>query len=570
MKTKEMVKVACGEKKADVVLKNCQIINVFSKKIEKGSIAIHDGQIVGIGNYDGVKEMDMHNQYVAPGFIDGHVHIESSLLTPAQFAKVVLPKGTTSVIADPHEIANVCGVYGIKYIMEASKKTALDVFIMLPSCVPSTNYENAGSILDNEKLLELKDEEGVIGLGEMMNFPGVIGGDINVHSKLSSFSDRIIDGHAPNITGKILNGYISAGVQTDHECTTAREMEEKISKGMYIHIREGSATKNLSELIKGVNEHNSRRIMFCTDDKQAYDIKKEGHINHNVKKAIEHGLDPITAIQMATINVAECYNLRKLGAIAPGYQADLVVFKDFEEMEISKVFKKGKLLGIDGEETIDEETYEDEHVLDTVHLKNIDKIDLDISLTTDYVKVIGLIEDNIVTKKVIRKVDVKEGKFSHNDKIDILKIAVIERHKNTGNVGLALVEGYGLKNGAIALTVAHDSHNIIVIGDHDEDMLIAVKELERTKGGITICSEGKVLHTLQLEVAGLMTNAPIEEVENHVKKIEEIAYEKGVLKEIDPIMTLAFLALPVIPELKVTDCGLFDVSKFEFVDIEEK
>jgi adenine deaminase len=569
MKTKEIVKIARGEKKAELVLKNCQIVNVFSGKIEQGNIAIQDDKIVGIGDYSGIKEIDLKNQYVAPGFIDGHVHIESSLLTPSQFSKVVLPKGTTTVIADPHEIANVCGIDGIKYMLKASKQTPLDVYIMLPSCVPSTKFENSGSVLDYEELVKLKDEENILGLGEMMNFPGVILGEDIVHEKLSGFRDRIIDGHAPDVSGKELDAYIAAGVETDHECTTVNEMEEKLGKGMYIHIREGSATRNLKDLIKGVTLQNSRRILFCTDDKQPYDIKREGHINYNVKLAIEEGIDPVMAIQMASLNIAECYGLKRIGAIAPGYQADFVVFDDLKQMSISKVYKKGKLVAEDDQTIIDVEPYLDENVLHTIHIKDVEQLSFDMPLSTDYVKVIQLIDHNIVTKKVVRKVDVKDGMFEPNDKLDILKMAVIERHKNTGNIGLGLVEGYGLKNGAMALSVAHDSHNIIVIGDNDNDMRLAVKELNKIDGGVAVCSNGEVLHTLRLEVAGLMTNSSLEEVELDVKKIVEIARDKGVSENIDPILTLAFLALPVIPDLKLTDCGLFDVSQFTFVDIEE-
>lgn len=569
MSTIERVRIARGDKKAELVLKNCQIINVFNSQIEQADIAIQDGIIIGIGEYEGLKEVDIQGKYVCPGFIDGHVHIESSMLTPPQFAKVVMPKGTTTVIADPHEIGNVCGLDGIDYMLKSSEKTPLDIYIMLPSCVPTTDFENTGAVLLAEDLKRLKNCPNVIGLGEMMNYPGVILGNKKVHEKLAVMGDRLIDGHAPDVLGKKLNAYIVAGVKTDHECTSVEELEEKVGKGMYVHIREGSATRNLKTLIRGVTKKNSRRILFCTDDKHPIDIKNEGHINYNVKLAIEQGIDPIVAIQMATLNIAECYKLTTKGAIAPGYEADLLVLDDLKTIHIKEVYKKGHLVAVDDHALFEIDSLEDVRVLNTVKLDNIENISLDIPLHSGFAKVIQLIEDNVITKKVTRKVDIKKNLFKYNKKLDILKLAVVERHKGTGNVGLGLVEGYGLTNGAVALTVAHDSHNIIVIGDNDDDMKLAISELKRVKGGMTICSNRKVLQTLPLEVAGLMTDSPIEEVETIIEEMEKIARNKGVSDTIDPFITLAFLALPVIPELKLTDCGLFDVNTFTFVEIEE-
>ncbi|GMQ59987.1 adenine deaminase [Vallitalea sediminicola] len=566
----EKVKVARGDKKAEFVLKNCKIVNVFNSKIEKGDIAIEEGVIVGIGEYEGVKEIDVKDRYVCPGFIDGHVHIESSMLTPPRFAKLVMPKGTTTVIEDPHEIANVCGLPGIDFMLKASEEVPLDVYVMLPSCVPSTEFENSGAVLLAKDLQLMKDRKNILGLGEVMNYPGVISCNKHVYDKLDLMKDMIIDGHAPGVMGKRLNAYITAGVMTDHECTKVEELEEKVSKGMYVHIREGSATRNLKDLIAGVTPQNSRRILFCTDDKQPYDIEKEGHINYNVRLAIEHGINPIMAIQMATINTAECYGLKNKGAIAPGYDADIIILDDeLNKINISDVYKQGKLVAKDGEALFDIEIIEDPRVLDTVKLEDIDNISFDIPLKSSIVKVIQLIEHNIITKSVVRKVDVENNSFKYNSKLDILKLAVVERHKKTGNVGLGLVEGYGLKGGAVALTIAHDSHNIIAVGDNDEDMRVAIRELKRVKGGITICAGGLVLQTLPLEVGGLMTNASVGVVGNKIKEMDRIALEKGVNPHIDPFLTLAFLALPVIPELKLTDCGLFDVDKFTFVDIEE-
>ncbi len=569
MNTMQLAKVARGDKKADLVLKNCTIVNVFNHKVEHGDIAITDGIIAGIGKYSGRKEIDLEGGFVCPGFIDGHVHIESSMLTPPQFAKTVIPKGTTTVIADPHEIANVCGIDGIEFMLDSSEKLPLDVFIMLPSCVPSTDYENSGAVLSAEDLAPLMDHERVIGLGEMMNYPGVINGIKKIHDKLNIAGGRMIDGHAPGVTGKELNAYVASGIKTDHECTAVDEMEEKLRRGMYIIIREGSATRNLDTLIAGVSKDNLRRMLFCTDDKHPKSIKNEGHINYNVKRAVSHGVDAIDAILMATLNTAECYGLRDRGAIAPGYIADILVLDNLKNFSVMQVFKKGKLVAANGEAKFGARAVADQRVLNTVVLNDNMKINLDLHLKSDVVKVIQIIEDNIITKKVIRKVDVDDGYYKNNPKLDILKLAVIERHKKTGNIGLGLVEGYGLKNGAVALTIAHDSHNIIVVGDNDRDMLEAVRELQKCEGGITICSGGKVMGSLTLEVGGLMTDSSIESVEDKVDELVGIAEKMGINKGLDPFLTLSFLSLPVIPELKLTDRGLFDVTTFGFVGTEE-
>lgn len=569
MNTVQMVKVARGDKMADLVLKNCNIINVFNHETEYGDIAITDGFIAGVGKYSGKKDIDMEGAVVCPGFIDGHVHIESSMLTPPQFAKSVIPKGTTTVIADPHEIANVCGIKGIEFMLDSSENLPLDVFIMLPSCVPSTEYENSGAVLTANDLAPLMSRDRVLGLGEVMNYPGVINGNKKVHAKIEIAYDRRIDGHAPGLTGKDLNAYIAAGIKTDHECTGLFEMAEKISRGMYVIIREGTATRNLNTLIAGVNKEKLRRILFCTDDKHPKDIRNEGHINYNVKSAIRNGIDPIDAITMATLNTAECYRLWDRGAIAPGYIADLLVLDNLTDIMVKQVYKRGKLVAESGEPRFGARPVSDSRVLNTVVLNHNLDINFSLRLKSDIVKVIQIIENNVTTKKVIRKVDVEDGYYKNNPKLDILKLAVIERHKKTGNIGLGLVEGYGLKNGAIALTIAHDSHNIIVIGDNDRDMKIAVEELQKCDGGMTICSGGKILGTLILEVGGLMTDSPIEAVELKIDEMVDIAVRLGVKKGLDPFITLSFMALPVIPELKLTDRGLFDVNKFSFVGTEE-
>ena len=564
----DFLDVCSGNKKADLVLKNCKIINCFLGEIEENDIAIQDGYIAGIGRYEGVNEIDIGFKYVSPGFIDSHVHIESSLLTPSQFAKAILPNGTTTIICDPHEIANVCGISGIKYVLDSSKNLPLNVYVMLPSCVPATPFENSGAIISSKELKELMGIEGVLGLGEMMNYPGVIYKDEEVHRKLELFKDMVIDGHCPGLSGKLLNSYISNGIKTDHECTSIEEMNEKLSRGMYINIREGSAAKDLGTLIKGVTKNNERRITFCTDDKHPEDIIRDGHINYNIKLAIKNGINPISAIKMATINTAECYGLKNLGAIAPGYIADLVILDDLVDFNILSVYKNGNLVAENKKLTYEILSHTNNNdVVNTVHVEPFDISAFNIKLKSNMANIISLQGKSIITKKVQRKIDIENNSFSYNKNNGINKIAVIERHKFTGNIGLALVENYGLKNGAIALTIAHDSHNIIVIGANDNDMLCAVNELIKMSGGIVICENSSILGSLPLEVGGLMTEDSIDNVVKKLKKMKNIAFDLGVNESIDPFVSLSFLALPVIPELKITDIGLFDTTLFKFIDI---
>ncbi|MDA3846139.1 MAG: adenine deaminase [Vallitaleaceae bacterium] len=565
--TLKIVQVARGDKKADIVLKNCKILDVFNEAIEIGDIAIVEGIIVGIGSYSGDIEVDIEGDYVIPGLIDAHVHIESSFLTPPQFAKLVVPRGTTTVIADPHEIANVCGSMGIEYMINSSKELPIDVYVMLPSCVPSTEYEHSGAVLSADALSKLKGKECVIGLGEMMNYPGVVKGNKDIHDKLQLFSDGMIDGHSPNLSGKDLNAYIASGVRTDHECSNLGEMAERIKKGMYVLIREGSATRNLSTLVKGVTKENAHRIAFCTDDKQPEDIMKDGHINYNVNRSIELGLDPITAIKMATLTPATCYRMYDRGAIAPGFIADLVVTKSLELIEPLKVYKKGELVAKDKTCLVEVPFYEDLALTKTVNIKDVSQLDLSLKLKSDIVRVIKLVEDNIITEEVTRKVDLEDGYFKCNTNLDILKLAVIERHHQTGFVGIGLVEGYGLRTGAIGLTIAHDSHNVIVIGTNDADMKLCAETLEDCSGGIVIIDRGEVQGVLPLEIGGLMTNRTCESIVEHLHELSALARLFGVREAVEPFLTLAFLALPVIPELKLTDQGLFDVTTFQVVDI---
>lgn len=568
---KRRIDLAAGRELPELVLKNCRIVNVFTEEILSGDIAIDCGWIVGVGQYQGIQEIDLKNAYVAPGLIDAHVHLESSMVTPVQFAKAVLPHGTTTVIADPHEIANVCGLNGVRYMLEQSSEIPLDVFVMMPSCVPATPFENSGAVIRAEGMGEMLGHPRVLGLGEMMDYPGVVGARQDVLDKLVvGGAGRMIDGHGPVLTGKNLNAYVMAGVGTDHECSTENEMLQRLRLGMYIQIREGSAAKNLEALIKGVTPQNSRRVLFCTDDRHPGDILSEGHIDNNLRQAIRGGFSAVAAIRMATLNAAECYQLSHLGAIAPGYQADLIVFESLEEMRIAKVFKQGRLVAENGEALFDIVERPDDRVLNTVRLQKIVSEQLALKLDSGAVNVIRLLSHSLVTEKVVREVTVRDGVFVHDDQADILKLAVVERHKATGNIGLGLLENYGLKSGAIASTVAHDSHNLIVVGSNDSDMLTAIAEIERIGGGLTIARQGKILGSLPLPIAGLMSDSPLQEVDDKLNELLKIAYGMGVNPQLEPFMTLAFLALPVIPDIKLTDLGLFDVTRFEFMKISAK
>lgn len=566
---KEQIRIARGELKAPLVLKNANIVNVFTNEIIFGDVAIYKGRIVGIGSYRGEEELDLKNKYLAPSFIDGHVHIESSMVGPGQFAKAIVPRGVTTIIADPHEIANVTGLAGIKYILDSSEDLPLDVYIMLPSSVPSTAFENAGAILEAKDLENLKDHPRVLGLGEMMNYPGVINADEDVVHKLETFKDMVIDGHGPLIKDKDLNAYVAAGIETEHECSTLEEMKERLRLGMYIHIREGSAARNLEELIKGVNKDNLNRCIFCTDDKHPSDLLSDGSIDHNIRLAIKNGMDPIDCIRMASINAAQCYGLKWKGAIAPNYLADMVVIDNLENFNILQVFKEGELVAKDKKALFTLEDDNSNSMMESVNIKKVKKEDLEIKLESKRANVIKLLPHSLITKRVERDIELNDGIFEAQN--NILKALVIERHKKTGNIGRGLVEGFGLEKGAIASTVAHDSHNIIVIGDNDEDILLAIEELERLGGGITLVSQGQVIDSLALEIAGLMSRDSLENVNKKLDSMLETAYEKlKISREYEPFMTLAFIALPVIPDIKLTDMGLFDVVNFEFMDLSIK
>lgn len=562
-----MIDVAMGKVKAQLVFKNINVINVFTEEIYKADVAIHDGYIAGIGEYSGAVELDMEGKYICPGFIDGHVHIESSMVTPAEFARAVMPRGTTTIVADPHEIANVKGIAGIKYMIEGSENIPLDIFIMLPSCVPATPFENSGSVLKAEDLLELINHPRVLGLGELMDFPSVITCEKNIINKivLAKNAHKMMDGHAPGISGKELNAYILPGVRTEHECSTAEEAAERLRLGMFIMLREGSAARNVVGLLPAVNAATLSRCLFCTDDRHPEDILHYGHIDNNIRVAIQNGFDPVKAIQMATINAARCYNLPNIGAVAPGYKANVVILDNLQNLEIHQVYKKGRLVAEGGEALFDLRSINDSRMRNSVNIKKLEQGSFAMMETVDgLANVIGLIPHSLITNRLKLQVISKDGGYVDEKGEVLLKIAVIERHHQTGNIGMGLVKGMGLKNGAIASTVAHDSHNIVVIGDNDEDMLTAVNHLEDIGGGICIASKGEIKHSLALPIAGLMSDLSLEEVHAKLKVMLNEAYAMGVSQEYDPFMTLAFLALPVIPELKITDLGLFDAVEYKF------
>ena len=564
---KDIIQTARGQKKADLVLKNANVINVFSLEIAQTDIAILGDVIVGLGKgYVGRKEVDLDGLYVSPGFIDAHVHIESSMVEVPQFTRAVLPLGTTSVIADPHEIANVLGYEGIRFMMESSKYNPLNVFFTLSSCVPSSPLETAGSELRAFDIFPFLREKWVVGLAEMMNYPGVLNGDPDVLDKLKIVNDKRIDGHAPGLSGADLNAYIAAGVQSDHECTTAEEALEKLRLGMYIMIREGTCTKNLKALLPLVTPDNERHIMFCTDDRHPNDILGEGHINYMIKTAVKSGLEPARAIRLATLNTAEYFGLHKLGAVAPGRTADLVVFDDFEAMNIKRVYKNGELVVFDGVPVYEPPARSKAAVRGSVNIRWLEGDEFSIPAGGKKARVVGIVPDQIVTESLEMDVTTKDGFVLSDVERDILRFYVVERHRATGNIGKGLIKGFGLKSGALATTIAHDSHNIIVVGVEDQDIFKAVSAINKLGGGIVVVNEGKVLDAIELPIAGLMSNKPLEFVSTRMNELIKVVHSLGVTLK-DPVMTLSFMALPVIPSLKLTDGGLVDVGKFEHVDL---
>ena len=555
-----IIAVAAGREKADLVLKNAKYLNVFSNEFLCGDIAVANGVIAGVGKYDGKTEIDVSGKLVLPGFIDAHIHLESSMVTPAEFAKAVVAHGTTTVITDPHEITNVMGIDGVEYMIQASQNLPIDVHFMMPSCVPATEIDESGAELDCKDIDLYLDNKKVLGLAEMMNYVGVINGDKNVLSKIvtSQAHHKKIDGHAPELSGNDLNAYIAAGVYSDHECSTFENALEKLRKGQFIMIREGTAAHNLKALMPLLTQQYYARCMFATDDKHPSDLLYGGHIDYIVKQALKNGADPIVALKTATHHAARYFLLNNKGAIASGYLADIVVVDNLEDFNVETVFKRGKLV-FDGEvkdfsaPTVDEKLAE--KCFDTFHLNSVTpssfKVDGKLGL-------IGLVGGELLTRNLgtADKIDVEN---------DILKIACIERHKGTNHIGVGYVKGYSLKSGAVATSVAHDSHNIITVGCNDDDIAVAVNAIKDSKGGIAVVENGKIKALLELPIAGLMSDEPLTTVNEKLENAELSAYELGADKSIDPFMTLSFLSLPVIPSLRITTKGVFDAENWKML-----
>ena len=570
---KEFWSMATGRTPADLRIDHVRIVDVFSGEIREGSVSVGQGRILGFGALEAREVVDGRGAFLLPGFIDGHVHIESSMLCPARFAELVLPFGTTTVMADPHEIANVKGMDGIRYMLEASRDLPLDVRVMLPSCVPALPVEDAGAVLRAGDIAPLLADDKVGGLAEMMNVPGLVAGDDDVLDKLERTlaAGKVIDGHSPMVSKETLDVCAALGVSTDHECTTVEEMEERIARGMYVLLREGSASRDLLHLLPGLTPANQRRCLFCTDDRQPSDIIERGHIVNNVRMAVRFGLDPVSAVRMATLNAAECYGLRDRGGIAPGRRADLVLVEDLKDFRVISCWAGGELVAQNGSMLRSLPMRDPGDLCASVSVAPLPERPFSVYVPSGRARVIGLRPHSLITECLLRSVETgPDGEVELARNPGLLKIAVLERHHATGKMGVGLLDGrYGLRNGAIATTIAHDSHNIVVAGDSEADMLAAVREVERLQGGIVMVSEGRVLAELPLPVGGLMSERPAAEVSARLNELLKLASSHYHIWEgADAFMTLSFLALPVIPSIKLTARGLFDVERFTFVDVD--
>ena len=556
---KKLISVARGEIPADLVLKNARIINTFIGEVEQGNVAICGDRIAGVGDYERAREsIDLHGNYLAPGLINGHTHIESSMLHPARYAQAVVPRGTLTVVTDLHEIANVCGIEGIKFVTSWAQKLPLDMLLMIPSCVPATALETSGAQIKADDVKRLLAYPDVIGLGEVMNFPGVVSGDEEVLAKIIASEGRVIDGHAPGLGGKDLNAYMAAGILSDHESTTLEEGKEKLKRGMYLMIREGSSEKNLSTLLPLVTDNTYKRCFFVVDDRGCADLLRQGDIDAVVRKAISQGLEPVRALQMATINSAEYFRLHDRGGIAPGYLADLITISDLSKLEIDRVFYKGKLVAKQGKPLfalpqLKADSYQ--MMAKSVRIKPLTTESLKLTAQGETYPVIEIVPGQIITRKRIEKIKVVDETIVPDLEEDILKLVVVERHKASGNIGLGLVKGFGLRRGALASSVAHDSHNIIAVGTDDSDILRAIEEIVKMQGGLVACANHETLASLPLPIAGLLSPEPLGEVVAQFEKLGKAAAGLGNLPPA-PFSILSFLALPVIPELRLTDLGL--------------
>ncbi len=568
MDIKKLIAAARGDISADLVLANARIVNTFTGEIEEGNVAVYQGRIAGVGDYSNAKKtVDLKGRYLSPGLIDGHVHIESSYLHVDQYARAIVPHGTLAVVTDLHEVANVCGLEGMRYIMECGRKMPLDIFFMSPSCVPATDMETSGARLGPEELRQTMRWSGVIGLGEMMNFPGVINASDDVVAKIQAVGSHPKDGHAPRVRGKALNAYLSPLIGSDHETTSYEEGLEKLRRGMRLMIREGSTEKNLEELLPLVTDGNYHRCMLVVDDRNAKDLVRDGDLDAVVRKAIKLGLDPVRAVQMATLNTAIWFKLDGYGGIGPGYHANMLVLDDLESFKIHQVYYQGNLVAQDGKALFKQTLPANDKMMRTVNIKPFDvkRLALKVGLRDSF-PVIEIIPGQIVTKRTEVKASRNNGTVVPDVERDLLKLVVVERHKATGNIGVGLVKGFGLKKGALASTFAHDSHNVIVVGTNDEDIYMAVKEVERNQGGLAVVADGKVLGSLPLPIAGLLSPEPLEKVAATLEELERLAAGLGC-KAPSPFSVLSFMALPVIPELKLTDMGLVDVTRAEFVKV---
>lgn len=570
---RKLIATAAGRQKADTVIRNAKIVDVYNGEIVEGQdIAIVDGDIAGIGQYDGEEIIDAKGCYAMPGFIDGHIHIESSYVTPEEMGRLVTPRGTTTIIADPHEIVNVAGLDGMNYMLDAAYNTKLDIKYMLPSCVPATPFEHSGATILAKDMTETLQNKNVLGLGEFMNFPGVISGaDMDLDKILKAKeNNQVIDGHSPGVFERDLDAYIAAGIHTDHECATAQEAKERVARGMYVMLREGSACHNLKELLKAVTPVNSSRFIFCSDDRQPQTILEVGHLDNHLRICAQENVDAIQAIRMASLNAAQCYGLKDRGAIAPGLRADLVLADNLTDYHIKKVWIAGELVASDGEYLFPVVRTDMSAVSGKFDVKDFSEARLKLQLKSNKVKVIDILPGGVVTGKGEAEVSLDaNGDFVYDASQDIVKVAVVERHHGTGDVGVALLRGYGIKKGAVAISIAHDSHNIIAVGTNDKDIAFAVESLVNQGGGIVLVDKETVLDSMPFVVGGIMTDQSGEWVNEHLTRVHTTAREElGISGEVEPIMTLCFMSLPVIPALKLTDMGLFDVTKFAFTSVE--
>ncbi|AOZ87446.1 adenine deaminase [Bacillus xiamenensis] len=569
---RHQIEVAAKRKKAALVIKHAKVMDVFNQEWIDADVAVENGKIVGIGEYEGERELDAAGQMLVPGFIDGHVHIESSMVTPAEFSKAVVPHGVTTVVTDPHEIANVSGVAGIRFMLEEARKAALNIYFMLPSCVPAVSFERSGATLKAKDLKPLYEEKEVLGLAEVMDYVGVEQAEEDMLQKLldAQHEDKLIDGHLAGLTDRLINVYRTANVQTDHEVTTAQEALERVKRGMYVMLREGSVAKNVKNVLPAVNEKNARRFFFCTDDKHLDDLLAQGSIDEQVRMSIKEGLDPFLAYQMGSLNAAECFDLKTKGAIAPGFDADFMLISDLNKVDITSVFIAGELVSEHGEyqPRVDKVT-PNPSLMKSVHAVDVQDKNLALPIR-DHQKmnVIRIIPNQLETKLEQVSPSNLNGQFTSDTDRDVLKMVLVERHQGLSEIGVGIVSGFGLKNGAIATTVAHDSHNLIAVGTNDADMIKAIETLKEVGGGLTVVKGGQPLHTLPLPISGLLSDQPAHAVNESLHALHEALNATGFSLDFNPFLTLSFLALPVIPDVKMTTKGLFDVRSFQHLPIQ--